>query len=400
VSAAVAATLLGGLPVWLVASVAPQLQEDLHLDAAGLGTAIGLNFLVLSLTAVPAGRLVERIGWRRGLALTAGLSAISLLGIAVGTRSWPVLVALLCVGAVAASLSHPSSNVGIAQRVPADRQGVAFGVKQAAVPLTTLVAGLASPLVAETVGWRWSFAGSGVLALAFVVSVSRRGRAASPVTAGPARAVESGDEPSVAGTPGPVRPPVDASLASLVVLAAGAGLVTAATLSLGSFLVLSAVDAGMSPRSAGFLLALGSGVGIASRVVTGFLADRRAAGHLLVVAWMMLGGSVGLLVLAAGDAPWVLLVGTLLAFGLGWSWNGLFALVIVLRNPGTPAFATGVIQTALAAGGIVGPPVFGLVVDHASYALAWAGAAGASTGGALLVLVGRRMMRAAIAQAS
>lgn len=386
---AVAATLLGGLPVWLVAGLAPQLRRDLDLDAARLGSLIGLNFAVMAVAAVPAGRLVERIGWRRGLAVTAAFAATSLAGIALTAHTWPVLVALLCLGALGASLSHPAANLGIAQQVPRARQGVAFGVKQASIPLTTLVAGLASPLVAETVGWRWAFGAAAMVSLLLLVAIS--------IEPGPLRHLWAQGPSATPATSDAGRPAatVNESLSSLVILAVGAGLVAAATISLGSFLVLSAVESGVAPDTAGVLLALGSGVGILSRIMTGVLADRRGSRHLLVVVWMMLGGSAGLLVLAAADTLWVLVLGTLLAFGLGWSWNGLFAFVVVLRNPLSPAFATGVIQTALAGGGIVGPPVFGLLAEGWSYSAAWSGAALASTCGALLMIVGRRASRAA-----
>lgn len=384
---AVAGTLIGGAPVWLVASLAPQLQADLRLDPARLGLAVGLNFAVLAVCAVSAGRLVDRIGWRRGMVLTALGSSLALLGIAVGARSWPALAGLLCLGALAASLSHPASNVGIAETVGAGRQGIAFGVKQASVPLTTLLAGLASPLVAGTVGWRWAFGGAGALALLLLLTL---------LSAGPAYARRAGLGAASAGArevrAGP--PASDASRRSLVVLAVGAGLVAAATLRLGSFLVLSAVDAGMGVDSAGLLLSLGSAVGIVSRIAQGHLADRRGSRHLLVVVQMVLGGSVGLLVLAVGRTPWRLVLGTLLAFGLGWSWNGLFAMVVVVRNPRSPAFATGAVQTALATGGIVGPPAFGLVAGAWSFPAAWTGAAVVNTAGALLLLAGRRLLQA------
>lgn len=373
--------------MWLVASLAPQLERDFDLDAARLGGAVGLSFAVLAVAAVPAGRLVDRIGWRRGMLLTAAGSSAALLGIALAVRSWPALVALLCVGAVAASLSHPASNVGIAQRVAQDRQGLAFGIKQASVPATTLLAGLASPLVAQTVGWRWAFGGAGTLSLLLLAALVTADRSPSKATGPPPSPARSGRAPS---------PPeaTDASRASLLVLAVGAGLVAAATLSLGSFLVLSAVRSGLSPDAAGFLLALGSAVGIASRVLHGHLADRRGSGHLLVVVRMVLGGSVGLVVLALSAQPWLIVVGTVLAFGLGWSWNGLFAMVVVLRNPLSPAFATGVVQTALASGGVLGPTLFGLVASGWSFAAAWWGAAVVNTAGAVLLLAGRRLLGA------
>ena len=50
-----------------------------------------------------------------------------------------------------------ASNTSLSRQVPAGRQGLSFGVKQAAIPVSTLLAGAAVPVVALTVGWRWAF---------------------------------------------------------------------------------------------------------------------------------------------------------------------------------------------------------------------------------------------------
>jgi MFS family permease len=380
----VTCTLLGGLPLWLVASLAPQLREDLQFDETGLGTAIGGSFLVSALVAVLAGRLVDRIGWRRGVAASAAIAGAVMLGIAFAVHSFGMLVALIAAGALAASLSHPASNIGISQHVPPGRQGFAFGIKQASVPLTTLVAGLSAPLVMHTVGWRAAFAGGGALAFGFLVVVVAGG-----CRAGPRRGSAAGAVAQAAGAPvlvgdRPARLP-------LTVLASGAGLVSGAVVSLGGFLALFAVASGLEQDRAGYLLAAGSAAGIAGRILSGHLADRRGWDHLTAVAVMMAAGSAGFVMLAAGGSAWVLVVGTLLAFGLGWSWNGLFALAVVLGSPAAPGWATGVIQTAIGIGATVGPPLFGLTVSRSSYTAAWSGAAVATLCGAALILLGLRM---------
>ncbi|MDP9429507.1 MAG: MFS transporter [Actinomycetota bacterium] len=380
-------TLLGGLPLWLVASLAPQLRGDLGMDETGLGTAVGVSFLVSAVTAVPAGRLVDRIGWRRGAAAAAALSASVLLAIGVLTRSWALLVVLLAVGALGVSLSHPAANTGISDVVPLRRQGLAFGIKQASVPLTTLVAGLSAPLVMHTVGWRAAFVDAAGIALGFLLVLLLTGRRPDP---GP----EDRPAPSAGTAAQDLAPALGSDRLGrwpLTVLASGAGLVAGATVSLGGFLVLFAVASGMEQDGAGYLLAAGSIASIASRVLSGYLADRHGWDHLTAVAVMMAGGSVGFVALAVGGSAVLLVVGTLLAFALGWSWNGLFALAVVLRSPGAPGSATGVIQTGICLGATAGPPLFGLTVSRLSYSAAWGGAAAASLCGAALILVGLRM---------
>ena len=109
--------------------------------------------------------MVERIGPHRGMRLAAAGSAASLLGVAL----WPVLERagrLPRPRGLANAVSHPAANLSLAREVPAGRQGLSFGIKQAAIPVATLLAGLAVPTIAVTLGWRWAFAGGAALALA------------------------------------------------------------------------------------------------------------------------------------------------------------------------------------------------------------------------------------------
>src|SRR4029453_10793467 len=80
---------------------------------------------------------------------------------------WSV-VAILTVGAAANALGQLASNSSLAQHVPARRQGLSFGVKQAAIPICTLLAGASVPIVALTLGWRWAFVLAAVLAVAAI----------------------------------------------------------------------------------------------------------------------------------------------------------------------------------------------------------------------------------------
>src|SRR5215203_4922564 len=107
-----------------------------------------------------------------------------------------------------------------------------------------------------------------------------------------------------------------------------------------AFVVESAVASGIGVSAAGYLLALGSAVGICVRVVFGYLADSMGGGRLRLVAGMLGVGIVGFLLLASG-VSWLLVIGLILAFGAGWGWPGLFNFAVVKSNQGAPAAATG-----------------------------------------------------------
>lgn len=384
VALAIVSTSLSNLPLWLLTGFAPQVVHDLEFGNVGIGAGIATFFGVSALLSIKAGRLIEVIGWQRGMILSAGLSLLSLLGVALVAHSYPVLIALLALGAIGFTVAHPSANLALAGGVAHHRQGVAFGVKQASLPVTTLMVGVAVPVFAQEGGWRWAFVTSAAITFGFlalllgmlapVVWRMRQGRRL--------QALER------RGTTNERQKPPRA----LVILAVGAGLGSAATASLGGFLVVYAVASGLTPSSAGRLLAVASLVCLASRLVTGYVADRRGRRHLPVVSLMMLSGSVGFGLLAVPGSLWLLVTGAILAFGIGWAWNGLYVFAIVHNHRTYPALATGVVQTAIGTGSAGGPLLFGLTVSLLGYSMAWAGAGLALAAGAGMVALGRSFL--------
>ncbi|WP_091300615.1 MFS transporter [Micromonospora halophytica] len=366
---AVATTIASVLPVFLVGGLAVQMGDDLGFSPAGLGLAVSVYFGVSALASVPSGRLVERYGaavvGRAGILLAAGC----LLAIAVLARSYPALVILLGLSAAANALGQLASNAALARHVPARRQGLSFGVKQAAIPASTLLAGAAVPTIALTAGWRWAFAAAAVAALAALPAVP-------PAEARPvARARTRGRQ---------VTP-------ALVVVGVAATLAAAAANALGTFLVDSSAARGLAPGLAGLTLTLGSAVCVTARVGGGWLADRRAEGHVAVIAGMLVVGAVGLGLLAvAGAVP--LVVGVVLGFGLGWAWPGLMTFAVVRLHPQAPAAATSITQTGVYAGGCLGPLGLGATAAAFGYPVMWLTAAVAMLTAAAFMLLGSRML--------
>jgi MFS family permease len=367
---ATATTIACVLPVFLVAGLAVQLSAELRFSPAGLGLAVSVYFGVSALASVPSGRLVERYGpavvARSGILLAAG----SLLAIALLARSYAVLVGLLAVSAGANALGQLASNTALARHVPPGRQGLSFGVKQAAIPVSTLLAGAAVPAVALTAGWRWAFgiAAGAAVATLLVVPTDRR------------RAGE------LRGTDG------ERATGALILLGVAATLASSAANALGTFVVDSSVARGLAPGLAGLTLTFGSAVCVAARVLAGWLADRRAGGHVATIAGMLVVGAAGLGLMAlAGPVP--LVVGVALGFGLGWAWPGLMNFAVVRLHPQAPAAATAITQTGVYAGGCLGPLGLGTLATQLGYPAMWLTAAVAMLLAAGLMLPGSRMLR-------
>ena len=372
VAAGGVSTVLATLPVFLLGGLAVLVRADLGFSEVQLGLAASTFFTVAALTAVPAGRVAARTGAWAATVLAAAMSAVALVAMSAA-RSYAVLLLALALAGVANALAQIGTNGTLAEVVPAHRQGLAFGVKQAAIPAATLVAGFSLPLVGLTLGWRVSFAVSALLAVVYVLLAPRTGRR-------PRAGGRAGGQGEVA-------------VLALSVVAAAAALASAAVNGLAAFLVESAVASGLTPSGAGVLLGTGSALGVAARVLVGGLADRRAGGHLRIVAAMMALGAAGMSLLATGE-PAAYVAGTALVFALGWSWPGLLTFAVVRLHPSAPARATSYTQTGVFAGGATGPLVFGLLVSAGSYRLAWSVAAGAMLASSAAMVAGRRMLLA------
>jgi MFS family permease len=121
-----------------------QISADLGLSAAQVGGLVTVFFTASALSSTTAGRATERLGPYRGLAPPppARRSRCS----ASGCSPRVVLfAAALAVAGIGNAIGHPASNLLLARGVPRHRQGLAFGLKQGAIPLASLLAGLAVP---------------------------------------------------------------------------------------------------------------------------------------------------------------------------------------------------------------------------------------------------------------
>ena len=373
--APVLATVTGVLPAFLAGGLAVQISAEFGIGEGAFGLAFALYFATAAVSSAWLGRFAERMGARTGLFLAPLVGLVVQLAIAGLARDYGTFIALLAVAGATNALAQPAANLALARAVPSSSQGFAFGLKQSAIPIATLLGGLAVPLFAVTVGWRWAFvAGAGVAALAALASI-----------------VAPPPDPRGPGSPtSPSRPPLDAT--TLTVLALGIGLGGAAAGALAAFLVSTGVDAGLSESSAGAVLTVGSACGLLVRLGAGVAADRVRVRPLRIVVGMLALGTPAFAALAFRQ-PVLHVLATPLAFGAGWAWPGLFNLAVVRAFPGAPARATGITQTGTYVGAVVGPLAFGGVAEW-SYFAAWMGATALMVGATIIMLVADRRLAA------
>ncbi len=397
-SLAVAYAVLGVLPLFLVSAQSVQLQRDLGFDRAALGLAVSLCFAASALAANPAGRFVERVGPTGGLRLSASLSLLGLLVMALVASAWWHVALAVALSGVANALAQVSTNVALASGVPTRRQGVAFGAKQAAIPTASLVAGLALPIVGLVAGWRVAFAAAAVVVAFAVLRVprlenpagarGRDGRAEQP----PPFADEVGadrtgrraagrDREATAVADGAARREVAPSgdearggvRTRLLVLLAIAGLLAGAVgNAIPTFTVDSSVARGIDESLAGLLLAAGSLASIAGRIGSGWVADKRGSLGIAELATLTAIGALACSALALShDSDALFAVAVIAGFGAGWGWAGVIYFAVVRTHPQTPAAATAFVLSVVFVGNVIGPAGVGFIAQHGSYELAW-----------------------------
>ena len=369
---AVLVDTVGVLPVLMTGALAVQLERELSMDAAMLGIVYAAYFAAAAAGSTPLGKLSERIGPEIALRVGTLINVLALLGIVILVRTPVALMVCLLASGTGTAFTRSASTLLLARAVRPGRQGVALAIKHCSIPAGALLAGIAVP-IALAVGWRWTYAAVAVASLLVAAAIPRRATPRPPSRA-------AGGE-------------ADLSVPLLIGFAASFALGSAAAASLGTYTVSTAVAAGMSEAAAGLLVAVGSVIGLVSRVLVGFWTDHRSGSQLDVVIGMILLGAAGFTLLAFGG-PTVLYGAVPLAFATGWSWLGSFNLAVVRLNPVAPGSAIGITQTGAFTGAIAGPIVLGQLARNGSYTSAWLAATALSIGAVVgIAIVGTLAQR-------
>jgi MFS family permease len=157
-SAPLGRTFLGFVGILVVFTLGNSSDAFLILRAqnAGLGVIAILGMmltfnLVYALVATPAGALSDRLGRRRMLLLGWLLYGLTYLGFAVLRAGWQAWLLMLLYG-VYYGLTEGAAKAFVADLVPAEARGSAYGLFNAAIGLAALPASVLAGLLWQGVG--------------------------------------------------------------------------------------------------------------------------------------------------------------------------------------------------------------------------------------------------------
>lgn len=373
-SVAVLYSVVASFPLFFAGGYAIRLQDDLDISKSSFGWAVSAYFVTSTIASFTIGGWIDRRGSRVGFITAAVGGSMASLLIAV---SWSLVtfagaLALAGISNTAGQLAANRVLAGVGQA----RQGMGFGVKQAAVPFGSFCAGAVVGLTGGTLDWRPAFLAYAVIALT-VATLAPEG-------------------PGAAST-GDRRRPVGRDWPFLLALAA-AGSLGGAT---GNGLAVLTVDAfgaaGYTETVGATALAIGSAMTIIGRTGVGWFAGRRNASGFVELGTAMGIGGLGFAVLAlsetsrSGTSQTLLWAGALIAFLGAWGWPGVMYYTVVRNASTAPGTATGVVVAGVFMGGIAGAPLLAAIAERWSYGTAWSVASSMTLVATVLVATARRL---------
>ena len=340
--------------VMLLGAGIGEIGPELGIGPEQLGLLTALYFGAAAVTSSPAGRVVERIGWQKALRINATAIGVLLLMIARFANSSVVFGALLLAMGAIYGLANPATNQALADHIDPSRRGVIFGLKHAGIPVATLLAGAAVPVIILNSGWRSAFVVAAAIAFSLLLIV--------PGGEFPATAHRFEEDPRRTVEPLP------RSMLGWLALVGLLGTISVAGLS--SFLVSSLVHDGFTAATAGWIQFSGAAFSIAGRIGFGWVTDRHGGkGFTAMTALIGIGGVVFLAFVPASGWWYAILVA--IAFATAWGWPGLFTYAVVNANSSTAAASSGFAYSGMFAGAAAGPILIGEIIERASFEAAW-----------------------------
>lgn len=359
-------------------------RDDLNISFVALGLCVTAYAITTGLLQTPMGFLVNRIGGGKVLAGGLFLNAGAIAAVALTTEYWQI-IALMFLAGVGSSVFHPADYSILAARVGPDRLGRALATHALGGNLGFVIAPPLVVALAALFGWRNALlivGGTGMaLAVALAFQMSAIGQ-------------PKGAEKKQDSWGRLVRSPAILLLFVFYTLSAAAN----------SGIVHFSVSAfneiyGVPVATAAIALTTYQVLSMAAVLPGGWLADR-FPNHELVLAICMAGSAGFLLLCGSGALPFVLVFG---AIGVAGAFHGLVNASRDISVRGAAKDVSvgtvfGFVTTGYSAGQVIGPAIYGVILDMGRPHLVFVASAVFSLL-AILTMLARRNVAAAPAPA-
>lgn len=144
--------------------------EDVGVSSTTIPIVIAVFNLISALTAIPAGKLSDRIGRRKAISIGWGIYALTYLGFSIVNRAWIVWI-LYAIYGLYYAFTEGSAKSMVAELVPEENRGAAYGLFNASIGVMALPASVIA-------GYLWNISSAAPFAfgalMAFLAFVALR----------------------------------------------------------------------------------------------------------------------------------------------------------------------------------------------------------------------------------
>jgi ACS family hexuronate transporter-like MFS transporter len=171
-----AATTINYVDRQVLGILAPTLQHDLHWTETDYAAIVSWFSLAYGFGALVMGRVMDRIGTRRGFSFSIVMWSLAAMGHALvrTVGGFSLMRAMLGLGE---SGNFPGSVKTVAEWFPQKERALAIGIFNAGSNVGAVIAPLVVPWITLTWGWQWAFiitGGLGMLWLGFWLAAYHR----------------------------------------------------------------------------------------------------------------------------------------------------------------------------------------------------------------------------------
>jgi MFS family permease len=354
----------------ILSPLGPYIREALGMNFTQFGLLFTLSNAGTMIFLWLTGPLVDRFGIRRIMVGGTVIMAIGMYAASRSTTAMQLIILQLCLG-ICNSVAGPTGSKIISTWIGTKDRNFHMGLRQAGIPLNSIITGFAIPVIATHMDWRTAY----VVVATFVLAVGilsgllyRESSVLSEISN--TRTVASGFKENMA----------DFFKRDFIFLSVGCLLLMGTQFALSTNMsnycagILKAHEMGDTAGiAAGRIYSYACIGGIIGRLVWGHAADKVGSKKTLITINILAAILLVILGISGEGIGLTAITIVMILYGFtGFAWTGVqLGMASHMASVKATATAIGVTLSFSFFGMMLFPPLFGKVVDVAGFAAAW-----------------------------
>ncbi|WIV68732.1 MFS transporter [Natrialbaceae archaeon AArc-T1-2] len=356
--------IVGSLSFLAITALTPFIKTEFGLSPSNVGLLVVIMYLGYFLTLIPGGVLTDIFGERLMIGIGLGCMGFFSAIIGMGNQLWILGFGLFMLGCGYSTIP-PGTNKGVFDWFPAEDLGIGLGIKQTGVMIGGAISAALLPILAVQFDWNVAFTAISIVSFVSLMFLIVYSRPEGSIT----NQYDS-DTTAIKSLQNQFRGIIELySQTKLSPLLFTGFLFGASQFTLMAYAVLYMTEQiNIGPAISGLIYTSMQLSGVFSRVVFGYLSDNFFNGERYqLLIFIGISGFVSYLVLISLPPTTPLSIIAVVAIFLGafsLGYNGIYLTIAnEVVGPEHTGFSTSIAVTALMFGGLVIPPIFGLLAD-------------------------------------